>query len=213
MTTRRTSRFVQFVLLCSMLLPSALAVRAEEQPAKIAKPLAKGSVVLFPGVRERRTAATVPDFGRSAFSFEHAERSDVRFGKSRHDFELFYGTVSLDGDSDWIHVETAADERSRIRNLGKREWSELNELPEIEPNDQLYGLSFAHDDDELEKVSHGTVAKAREGHIYLLRTKDANSDLVTALRIDQLVPGRSCHITWRLIENRQGLGSSRSETK
>ena len=212
MTTRRTSRFVPLVMWSSVLLASVLPVRAE-QPAKIAKPLAQGSVVLSSALRSAHPVTPVPNYGRSAFSCEHGERSDVRPGKARNRFDLHYGIFSLNGDADWFTTEFEADDRSRIRNLGALEWRDLGDLPEIEPNDKLYGLSVSDDDAELEQLSHGTTAKAREGHIYLIRTKNSHSDLVSLVRVDRLVPGKTCRITWRLVENRKSLATSPSEPK
>lgn len=185
-------RMVATGFLFGLLLSSKVTTGASEQ-------LRQGETTLYPCIRERERLGP-SEYGRSAFSFEFEERSDTRPGEARNDFEVLYGSISFNGDVDWFLVQTVTDDRSRIRDLGVVQWHELGELPTLTPNDVSYGVTLSKNETELETVSHGTVAKARQGHIYLVRTKDSNSDLASVMRVDRLVPGRECTISWRVIE-------------
>src|SRR5687767_42828 len=50
-------------------------------------------------------------YGKSAFSFNHGLRSDAGSRITRNNYELLYGGIRWNGDSDWFSVTMVADDR------------------------------------------------------------------------------------------------------
>src|SRR5258706_13340561 len=59
-----------------------------------------------------------PGYGKSAFSFQFGVRSDAGTRKTHNDWELEYGGLNWNGDTDWFNVGMVADDSSRIKDLG-----------------------------------------------------------------------------------------------
>ena len=69
-------------------------------------------------------------YGKSTFSFKYGVRSDdVGREITRNHYELQYGQINWNGDSDWFTVTRATDDRSRIKDLGVLKWSDIVEIP------------------------------------------------------------------------------------
>jgi hypothetical protein len=64
-------------------------------------------------------------YGKSTFSFKHGVRSDVGREVTRNNYELQYGGINWNGDSDWFTVAMVTDDCSRIKDLGALSWSEI----------------------------------------------------------------------------------------
>src|SRR6185295_11596491 len=68
-------------------------------------------------------------YGKSTFSFKHGVRSDVGRDITRNNYELSYGSISWDGDSDWFNVTMVTDDCSRIKDLGELDWPVVFDVP------------------------------------------------------------------------------------
>jgi hypothetical protein len=143
-------------------------------------------------------------YGKSAFSFKHGVRSDIGTKVTRNNYELLYGNINWDGDSDWFTVTMVTDDRSRIKDLGPLEWAEIDSLPLLSLNAAAQqGVRFPSKTETFEESSRGRVTRVVEGHVYLLRSKDTDSDFYTIFRVEKLLPNDQVTIGWRLIPSLQ----------
>ena len=142
-------------------------------------------------------------YGRSAFSFNHGLRSDAGTRVTRNNYELLYGGIQLNGDSDWFSVTMVTDDRSRIKDLGELNWSDPFEVPYIPASVQpKNGIRFPAKTETFEHSSDGQVTRVVEGHIYMVHSKDTHSDLYTLFRVEQLVPSDQVTISWKVVRRR-----------
>lgn len=139
-------------------------------------------------------------YGKSAFSFNHGLRSDAGPRITRNNYELLYGSIRFNGDSDWFSVTMVTDDRSRIKDLGVLNWSDPFEVPyipaSVEPN---RGVRWPAKTETFEQSSNGQVARVVPGHLYVLHSKDSNSDLYTLFRVEKLVPSDEVTISWKVV--------------
>jgi len=122
------------------------------------------------------------DFDLCTYSFEHGLHRDPDRSVTRNDWDLAFGN-----GGDLLQVSMTAGDRSRLVDLGARRWEDLDVAALPAP------------------VPHVTPTRepalpARPGHVYLVRTADSDSDLLTALRIELLAPGERVAFTWKRID-------------
>jgi len=143
---------------------------------------------------------TFPGNGKSSFSFRYGVRSEVAPEVTRDNYELQYGNITWNGDNDWFIVTLATDDRSRIKNLGELNWSDILNVPflpaGIEPHKGFRGPSTT---ETFEQSSDGQVTKVVAGHMYVVHTKDPHTDLYALFRVEKLVPGDEVTISWKLV--------------
>ena len=143
-------------------------------------------------------------YGKSAFSFKHGVRSDVGRKVARNNYELLYGNINWDGDSDWFTVTMVTNDRGRIKDLGPLKWVELENLPLLSLNaGPQEAIRFPSKTETFEESSRGRVTRVVEGHVYLLRSKDPDSDFYTLFRVEKLLPNDQVTIGWRVIPSQQ----------
>jgi hypothetical protein len=139
-------------------------------------------------------------YGKSTFSFKHGVRGDVGREITRNNYELQYGNLNLNGDSDWFGVTMVTDDCSRIKDLGELNWSDIFDVPflpaSIEPQK---GISLSFKTKNFEESSNGQVTKVVAGHIYVLHSKDSDSDFYTLFRVEKLVPSDEVTISWKVV--------------
>jgi len=139
-------------------------------------------------------------YGKSTFSFKHGVRSDVGREITRNNYELQYGGISWNGDGDWFTVTMVTDDCSRIKDLGELNWSDTFDVPylpaSIEPQK---GIRMPSKTETYEQSSNGQVARVVAGHIYVLHSKDFDSDFYTLFRVDKLVPSDEVTISWKVV--------------
>ena len=140
------------------------------------------------------------DYGKSAFSFRYGVRSDVGRDITRNDYELEYGNISWNGDSDWFIVTMVTDDCSRIKDLGALEWSYVFDVPfvpaSLEPQN---GIRMPSKKETFEESSNGQVTRVVLGHIYAVHSKDSDSDFYTLFRVEKLVPSDRVTISWKVV--------------
>ena len=139
-------------------------------------------------------------YGKSTFSFKHGVRSDVGQQITRNNYELQYGNITLNGDSDWFGVTMVTDDCSRIKDLGEWNWSDVFDVPllfaSIEPQK---GIRMPSMTQTFEESSNGQVTKVVAGHLYVVHSKDSDSDFYTLFRVENLVPNDNVTISWKVV--------------
>ncbi len=108
--------------------------------------------------------------GRATFSFEHGIRDDPHSLITRNDWDLQF-------NGGQFYVNMAKDDRSRIVDLGAKKFSEITELPAAAAED-------------CKRV------RAVEGHLYLVHTKDTDTDQIALFRVRRSIAGDLVEIEW-----------------
>lgn len=146
-----------------------------------------------------------PDRGRafdlSVYSFRYALRGDEGKEKTLNNYELQYGNLNHNGDSDWFSVTMVTDDRSRIRDLGKLELEDVKTVPYIDPV-PVPNTPVRYDDEAamIPARSNWRIARVNAGHVYLLRSKDGKTDSYVVFRVEKLVPGKEVTISWKSLK-------------
>lgn len=121
------------------------------------------------------------DYEKATFSFEFEVRDDPTF-KYANDWDLQYGN-----GGDHFHVTMVSDDRSRIIDLGKMDWEQLDttQLQKLPPH----------------PMPRRDFVPSTEGHIYMVHTVDRNSDLYALFRVEAIQRQQgTCDITWRRLD-------------
>ena len=121
------------------------------------------------------------DYEKATFSFEHGIRDDPGLKLTLNDWDLQFGN-----GGDALDVTMVTDDRSRIKDLGAMRWSDVRKVPELP----------AHPVPTREPGVPAIV-----GHMYLVHTRDSNSDFYALFRVEELIHGDSCTITWKIVPN------------
>lgn len=139
-------------------------------------------------------------YGKSTFSFKHGVRSDVGREVTRNNYELQYGGINWNGDSDWFTVTMVTDDCSRIKDLGALNWSEIFDAPYLPASVvPQKGVRMPSKTETYEESSNGQVTRVVAGHMYVLHSKDSDSDFYTLFRVDKLVPSDEVAISWKVV--------------
>lgn len=174
------SREVQVAMLrerlIQLLSPTTIRDRGASTVAGAPAPkLAKlGEATLF-------SRAVHRDYQKATFSFEFGLRDDPTYLHA-NDWDLQYGN-----GGDHFHVTMVADDRSRIVDLGKMDWEQLDttRLAKLPPHPQ----------------PRREFIPTALGHVYMVHTVDRNTDLYALFRVEAVDPPTgTCDITWRLVD-------------
>jgi hypothetical protein len=130
---------------------------------------------------KRKTEDGVDNYAYATFSFEYGGNGPEIQKLCRNDWDLLFGNSPL---PDAFSVTTITDDRSRIKDVGRLTWDSDFKVPRLP----------AYEEPESEPS-----VKAVEGHIYLVHTRDRDTDLYALFRVEKLVPGESVEITWKII--------------
>ena len=185
------------ILVLTVISYSAKAQTRSSESWRRAKPK---TVTLFSRAKHQPNSN---EYGKSAFSFNHGVRSDVGRRITRNNYELLYGGIRLNGDSDWFKVTMGRDDRSQIKDLGELNWSDPFDVPYIpasaQPNN---GIRLPAKTETFEQSSKGQVTRVVAGHMYVLHSKDSDTDLYTLFRVEKLVPSDEVTISWKVVRRR-----------
>jgi hypothetical protein len=106
---------------------------------------------------------------------------------TRNNWDIYYSARG-EGDGktliDLIDVSTTADDRSKILDLGKLEWSDEFAVPALPA---------------YEKPTRHPPVNPIVGHIYLVHTVDSETDHLTLFRVESIDNGKTVTISWKLI--------------
>lgn len=120
------------------------------------------------------------DYERACFSFEHGINGKEAIEITQNDWDVQFGN-----GEDFFHVTMVTDDRSRIKDLGELNWSGDFEVPVLP----------AHPDPQIREPSVAAVV----GHMYVVHTKDTETDLYALFRVESLQPGDKVTISWKVV--------------
>lgn len=147
-----------------------------------------------------RQDAKDKDFGKASFSFQYGVRSDAGKEITKNDWDIKYGYASINGSSDYFGVTMISNDRSRIKDLGKLRWPDIEQVPVLRANPGPYkGIRFPFNGEPIEVTSEGQVTKAVEDHMYVAHIKDDDTDLYVLFRVEELAPNDRCKISWKVV--------------
>lgn len=121
------------------------------------------------------------NYTRAAFSFKYGANGDDALKLTRNNWDILFGNSPT---PDAFDVTTVTDDRSRIQDLGEHDWSDEIAMPRLEA---------------YEKPTREPSVRAVVGHMYLVHSKDRDTDHYTLFRVDHLLPGECVTITWKLL--------------
>jgi hypothetical protein len=103
----------------------------------------------------------------------------------RNDWDIQYTVRTSGADkAGYFHVTMVVDDRSRIVDLGRLEWGDTLQLPDLP----------AFDTPTREKD-----VQALLGHIYYVHTADRDSDHYALFRVEDMKTVDSVTISWKLV--------------
>ena len=131
----------------------------------------------------RKKVDGVDNYTQAAFSFKFGVNGDAELGVTLNNWDLLFGNSSV---PDAFDVTMVTDDCSRIKDLGALNWSGPFKVPALP----------AHPEPTREPS-----VKAIVGHMYVVHTKDRDSDHYSLFRVDALEPGISVTISWKLTQS------------
>ena len=124
----------------------------------------------------------VDNYVYATFSFKFGGNGPEVQKLCRNNWDLLFGNSPV-GDA--FDVTMVTDDRSRIKDLGKYEWSQKFHVPRL----------AAYEEPEPEPS-----VRAEVGHIYLVHTRDTDNNYYALFRVDRLISEESVEISWKLID-------------
>jgi len=149
--------------------------------ADSAFPQTPGGEIKTGKLLKRKLDNGVDNYPYATYSFECGGNGPEVQTRCRNDWDILFGSSAL---PDAFDVTTVTDDRSRIRDLGPYDWGDRFDIPTL----------AAYEEPEREPS-----VKAIEGHMYLVHTRDRETNLYTLFRVERLEPGKSVEITWKII--------------
>lgn len=146
-------------------------------------------------------------FATAAFNFAVGVRIDSKLPQTHNEFDIRYGGLSLNGDSDWLDVPTANGSRSQLKDLGELNWGDIYYVPILPASLTPHpgGMSHLFKAGKMVSTSpEGVLVKAAAGHIYLLHSKHDKTDLYVMFHVDALKAGDECTISWKIVPSPEG---------
>ena len=130
---------------------------------------------------KRRNSDGKDNYTQAAFSFKYGINGDAGVKVTRNNWDLLFGNSPL---PDAFDVTMVTDDCSRIRDLGQLNWTDKFDVPAL----PAY----------LQPTREPSV-KAIVGHMYLVHSKDRDTDHYALFRVESLVPGDNVTISWKLV--------------
>jgi hypothetical protein len=141
----------------------------------------------------RRIVKGKDNYTSAAFSFRYGVTGNKGLSRTRNDWDLLFGNSP---SSDDFTVSVAADDCSRIKDLGELAWTDKFKVPELP--------AYSHPTREPD-------IPAIVGHLYLVHNKNSNYDHYSLFRVESLDPGKSVTISWELVKNVKGIEIGRQD--
>jgi hypothetical protein len=187
---------------CLIAFPSNLAIGSATHEASSATKTDNSQADTHEVTLFSRLGHKESGYAKSAFSFRHGLRSDSEqwLPVAHNDADLLYGSISINGCSDWFCVSMGGENPSKIRDLGELEWSNLGTVPVLLATPPTSaGIRGPRAGESYEDSSEQRVTKAVSGHLYLTHIKNGESDIYAVFRVEELSPSDFCLITWKLV--------------
>lgn len=129
----------------------------------------------------RRKVDGKDNYTQAAFSFRHGVNGEEALELTRNNWDVLFDNNS---HPDMFDVTMVTDDCSRIKELGELSWYDIFEIPVLTPHP---------------KPAREPGVKAIVGHMYLVHSKDSESDHYALFRVEHLEPQQSVTISWKLI--------------
>ena len=133
----------------------------------------------------RKKVDGVDNYTQAAFSFKFGVNGDAELGITLNNWDLLFGNSTV---TDAFDVTMVTDDCSRIKDLGAFNWSDSFQVPALP----------AHP-----KPTREPSVKAIVGHMYVVHTKDRDSDHYALFRVEALEPGSAVTISWKVTPSPQ----------
>jgi hypothetical protein len=130
---------------------------------------------------KRKKENGLDNYAYAAYSFKFGGNGPEIQHLCRNNWDILFGNSPL---ADAFDVTMVTDDRSRIRDLGKYNWGERFEIPKL----------AAYEEPEREPS-----VKATAGHMYMVHTRDTDTNLYALFRVEKLVTGERVEISWKVI--------------
>ena len=131
---------------------------------------------------KRKTVDGVDNYIYATYSFKFGGNGPEIQKLCRNNWDLLFGNSPM---TDAFDVTMVVDDRSRIIDLGKYNWTDKFEIPRL----------AAYEEPEREPS-----VKAVVGHMYLVHTRDTDNNHYALFRVERLEPQESVEISWKLID-------------
>lgn len=131
----------------------------------------------------RRIVNGVDTYVNAAYSFEHGVNGEGSLSLTRNDWDVLFGNRP---DQDTFLVTMVGDDRSRIVDMGALNWGDSFQVP----------IVTAHPV-PINDVDINAIV----GHMYVVHTKDTETDLYFLFRVEALDPLKSVTITWKAVRS------------
>ena len=135
----------------------------------------------------RRVINGKDNFADAVYSFELGMNGELSVPFTLNDWDVLFGNRL---DRDTFMVTLAGGDRSRIQDLGALNWSDNFQVPVLTPHPPPTGTEPDVD--------------AIVGHMYVVHTKDRETDLYFLFRVEALEPLTSVTITWKAVRSPDG---------
>jgi hypothetical protein len=137
----------------------------------------------------RRKINGYDNYDLAAFSFKYGGNGPVKRKLTRNNWDLLFGNAP---DRDIFDVTMVTDDRSRIKDLGELSWYDTFTVPSLEAYPE-----------PTREPSVNVLA----GHMYLVHSRDRDSDHYALFRVENLQPLQSVTISWKLIPKPERSGN------
>ncbi len=131
----------------------------------------------------RRVVNGDDTYVNAAYSFEHGVNGAGALPLTRNDWDVLFGNRP---DRDTFGVSMVGDDCSRIQDMGALNWTDTFQVPVI----------TAHPAPTIEPDVDAIV-----GHMYVVHTKDTETNLYFLFRVEAVDPGKSVTITWKAVRS------------
>lgn len=131
----------------------------------------------------RRMVNGFDNYVDATFSFEHGMNGSTALPFTRNDWDILFGN---NPNHDSFHVTMVVDDCSRIQDMGALNWSDNFQVPVL----TAYPVPTL--DPEVLAVV---------GHMYVVHTKDTETNLYALFRVEALDPGKSVTISWKSVQS------------
>jgi hypothetical protein len=135
---------------------------------------------------KRKIENGLDNYAYAAYNFKFGGNGPEIQRLCRNNWDLLFGNSPT---PDAFDVSTVADDRSRIKDLGRYDWNDKFYIPRLP----------AYEEPEREQS-----VKAIVGHMYLVHTRDTDNNYYVLFRVERLVSEESVEINWKMIDPPQG---------
>lgn len=131
----------------------------------------------------RRVVNGIDNYTQAVYSFKYGSNGPALRRITRNNWDILFGNSPV---PDAFDVTMVVDDCSRIKDLGPLDWPQVKVIPALPAYD---------------KPTREPSVQAVTGHMYLVHTKDSILNQYALFRVENLDPGKSVTISWKLINS------------